>query len=346
MNVVYYKILKINNEEGHADFASFENDENIGNYVMDILNKCAAAPIERRYKFCANKHTAKSRVENLIMGHEIERNCLDMGNDLAAVEMNSNIDHAQLKGKIPVGILLIALADMQTDENDYKLILIKSDYDEFIAEGTGVKSSGLSIKNQIFKTCIFSIKKQENGFTWGEITTSDSTKRYASYWSSAFLELEVCISNKENTITAFSQIKNKILLQIKNNHKPDYLVLYNATVGYMRQAGVFDLDFYKNTIIGQHTPFDASLNINELMEKVEKLRNSGKFDATFTKVPEEIKDKMQEYLSLTAEIDLKIKKDVAGIENVILKADLKDGRKGITIVSQEGYDYAKGLERP
>lgn len=87
------------------------------------------------------------------------------------------------------------------------------------------------------------------------------------------------------------------------------------------------------------------LNISELEDKVEKLRNSGKFDATFTKVPEEIKDKLKEYIKLTDEIDLKIKHDVAGIENVILKADLEDGRKGITIVSREGYEYAKGLAR-
>ena len=164
------------------------------------------------------------------------------------VEMNSNIAHAQLKGKIPIGILLIALADMQTDEDDYKLILIKSDYDEFIAEGTGTQSSGLSIKNQIFKTCIYNIKKQDNGFTWGDITASDSTKRSASYWHTTFLELEECISDKDNTIKAFSMIKNRILNPIKKDHKPDYLVLYNATVGYMRQAGVFNLDYYKNNI--------------------------------------------------------------------------------------------------
>lgn len=101
-----------------------------------------------------------------------------------------------------------------------------------------------------------------------------------------------------------------------------------------------------NTIIGLHTPFDATLNIDELKDKVEKLRSTGKFDAKFTKVPDEIKDKIKEYIKLTNEIDLKIKQDVAGIENVILKADLVDGRKGITIVSQEGYEYAKGLERP
>ena len=102
MEVVYYKILKIDNEAGQASFASFENVDNIQIYVMNILNKCASAPTERRYKFCVNKQTTKQRIENLIKEIDIEGNSLELGYDLAKVEMNSNIAHAQLKGKIPM----------------------------------------------------------------------------------------------------------------------------------------------------------------------------------------------------------------------------------------------------
>ena len=37
MEVVYYKILKIDTEAGQASFASFENVYNIQIYVMNIL---------------------------------------------------------------------------------------------------------------------------------------------------------------------------------------------------------------------------------------------------------------------------------------------------------------------
>ena len=37
MEVVYYKILKIDNEAGQASFASFENVDNIQIYVKNIL---------------------------------------------------------------------------------------------------------------------------------------------------------------------------------------------------------------------------------------------------------------------------------------------------------------------
>lgn len=345
MIVDYYKILKIENETGSASFASFQSLDNIEQYVMRILEKCAIAPVERKYKFSTVLTTTKPRIESLIQNDNIDQVSQNMGNHLATVEKNSNDTHAQLKGKIPIGILLIALANMETEEHDHKLILIKCDYDEFIAEGTGVQSTGLSIKNQIFKTCIYNFRKEADGYTWGEITVSDSTKRSASYWHSTFLELEECISDKQNTINAYSQIKKNILIPIKKDHKPDFFALYNATIRYMRSVGTFDLDYYKNEIIGSYIPFDGSLDINDLKNKVEKLRRSGKFDATFNKVPASITDKVKEVIKLTDELDLNIRHNFVGMENVILKAELDDGRKGITIVSSDGYDFAKGLER-
>ena len=193
--------------------------------------------------------------------------------------------------------------------------------------------------------CIYNFRKEADGYTWGEITVSDSTKRSASYWHSTFLELEECISDKQNTINAYSQIKKNILIPIKKDHKPDFFALYNATIRYMRSVGTFDLDYYKNEIIGSYIPFDGSLDINDLKNKVEKLQRSGKFDATFNKVPASITDKVKEVIKLTDELDLNIRHNFAGMENVILKAELDDGRKGITIVSSDGYDFAKGLER-
>lgn len=54
MNINYYKIFKIDNVIGSAQLASFENMDNIENYVMNILNKCASASAERRYKYRYN----------------------------------------------------------------------------------------------------------------------------------------------------------------------------------------------------------------------------------------------------------------------------------------------------
>lgn len=345
MKVVYYNLLKIDNVAVTASVATFEEQDNINDYVMRILVNCANAQVERKYKFDETLDTTKKRIEKLIRQQNVDEVALELGNRLAKVENDSNTANAHLKGKIPIGILLLALVDMETDGKDFKLMVIKSDYDEFIAENTGKLGTGLSMKNQIFKTCLFNVKMGEECFEWGQISTSDSTKRKAEYWCKTFLELIELLSDETNTINAYEQIKKFVLEPLrKNGYKADWFILSNYTIGYMRSEGTFDLDYFRNHIIGAIHPIDPRLDIEKLKEKVDKLREKGKFDAVFTKVPEVIKDKVKNVIKLTEEIDLKIKHEIAGMQNVIIPAELDDGRKGVTIVSENGYEYAKGLK--
>ncbi len=346
MRTIYYKLLRLSNQTGTAEFANFEFLGNIENYVTNILVQTANASVERKYKFNVNLHTTKDRVCYLLTtkGDELEATMLELGKHLASIEKAFNDKNQHLKGKIPDGVLLIAYVDMQTDEGDYKIIILKSDYDEFIADHTGQQSTGLSVKNQIFKTCQFNVKWHENMYQIQQIAASDSTKRQAAYWLKDFLELEAIRQDKENTEKAYELIKKKILNPLKENHKPDYLILYNSTISYMRTEGMFDLDHYRNEIIGNYTPYDETLDKEALLKKVDKLRESDKFDAQFPKVPTAITDKLKSVIKLTDELSLNIKHDIPGIESKIQPYD--EGRKkGITIISDEGYEFAKGVKR-
>ena len=346
MRTIYYKLLRLTNQAGTAEFANFEFLGNIENYVTNILVQTANASVERKYKFNVNLHTTKDRIDSLLTkeGGEREVTMLELGNHLASIEKEFNDNNQHLKGKIPDGVLLIAYVDMETDEGDYKVIILKSDYDEFIAEHTGQQSTGLSVKNQIFKTCQFNVKWHEQTYVIGQIAASDSTKRQAAYWLKDFLELEAIRQDKENTEKAYELIKKKILNPLKENHKPDYLILYNSTISYMRSEGMFDLDHYRDEIIGGYTPYDDTLDVNTLKAKVDQLRASDKFDAQFSKVPTAITDKLKSVIKLTDELYLDIKHEIPGMESKILPYE-EGQKKGITIISQEGYDYAKGVKR-
>lgn len=346
MRTIYYKLLRLTNITGTAAFANFEFLDNIENYVMNILNQTAHANVERKYRLNPNLHTTEGRINALLTkeGEELEPTMLEMGNHLATIERDFNDNNQHLKGKIPDGVLLIAYVDMETDEGDYKIIILKSDYDEFIAENTGQQNTGLSVKNQIFKTCQFNIKWHENVYEIVHIAASDSTKRQAAYWLKEFLELDAIRQDKENTEKVYDLIKKKILNPLKENHKPDYLILYNSTISYMRSEGMFDLDYYKDEIIGKYTPYDETLDKAALVEKVNKLRDSDKFDAQFTKVPTAITDKLKSVIKLTDELYLNIKHDIPGMESKILPYE-QGRKKGIIIISEEGYDFAKGVKR-
>lgn len=344
MRTGYYKLLKISNGQGTASTANFELRDNIETYVMNILTKTANANVERKYEFNPDLRTTRGRINELLTKGEDERNTtiLEMGNHLARIEKNFNDTNQHLKGKIPDGMLLVAYVDMQTDEGEYKIVILKSDYDVFIADVTGQQSTGLSVRNQIFKTCQFNVRRNEQEYEIWQISASDSTNRQAAYWLKDFLELKPIRQDKENTEKAYEQIKKKILNPIMKDHKPDYLILYNSTIAYMRQNGMFNLDYYKDEIIGKYKPFDRSLDIEALKNKVDGLRNSDKFDAQFRKEPSAITDKVKAVIKLTDEIDLKIKHNIPSLESQILPYK-KGNSKGITIISKEGYEYAQGL---
>lgn len=346
MRTIYYKLLRLTNQAGTAEFANFEFLGNIENYVTNILVQTANAAVERKYRFKAPLHTAKDWIGNLLTLQEEERNdtMLVMGARLATVEKEFNEKNPHLRGRIPDGVLLIAYVDMETDEEDFKIIILKSDYDEFIAEHTGQQSTGLSVKNQIFKTCQYKVKRHEHTYEIVQIVASDSTKRQAAYWLKDFLELEAIRQDKENTEKAYDLIKKKILNPLKENHKPDYLILYNSTISYMRSEGMFDLDYYRDEIIGNYTPYDGTLDMNSLKGKIDQLRASDKFDAQFTKVTTAIKDKLKSVIKLTDELFLNIKHDIPGMDTKILPYE-EGQKKGITIISQEGFEFAKGVKR-
>ena len=149
--------------------------------------------------------------------------------------------------------------------------------------------------------------------------------------------------DKKNTLTAYQAIKNDILEPIRKNHKQDYLCLRNLTIAYFRSDGEFNLDHYKETIVGSYNPFDVNLNMDTLKTKIASLPNKHNFDNVFNKTPNEIKDKFKDSISLTPEIELKIKQDILHIARVIKAKEDDEGNKYIMIRSEEGFKYAEGL---
>lgn len=107
---------------------------------------------------------------------------------------------------------------------------------------------------------------------------------------------------------------------------------------------MFDLDHYRDEIIGGYTPYDDTLDVNSLKTKVDQLRASDKFDAQFPKVPTAITDKLKSIIKLTDELYLNIKHDIPGMETKIQPFE-EGQKKGITIISLEGYEFAKGVKR-
>lgn len=344
MDVLYYQLLKIDNEDDSVSVENFANAQNINDYIMDLITICSGNAGDREYTFDPTLSTTKNHIINFI---ENEGNRYDVCNALAqkllAVEKETQQRIAHLNHEIPKGILLLGYTKMTDFE--YKVIITKADYTEFLEELSGEKKSGLPTKKKIFKSFILNVTFDGNGnYSIGRIITYDAnTSTKAVYWWKTFLELNELRDDKKNTITAYQAIKTEILEPIRKKHKQDYLCLRNLTIAYFRSDGEFNLDHYKDSIIGSYNPFDVNLSIDTLKTKISSLPQKHNFDNVFNKTPNEIKDKFKDVITLTPEIDLKIKHDILNIDRIIKAEEDREGNKYIMIRSEEGYKYAEGL---
>ena len=235
---------------------------------------------------------------------------------------------------------------LQTTKNHIDNIIQNNNRAD-VWELSGDKRSGLPTKKKIFKS--FILNATSNGreeFEYGKIITYDAnTSTKAVYWWKTFLELSEVRNDEKNTKTAYDAIKKEIINPLRRKHKQDYLCLRNATIAYFRANGDFDINHYKDVIIGDYQPFDDSLDINKLKDKIGKLPNKHKFDNTFQKTPRVVTDKFKDVIPLTNEIELKLKQDILNIERIIKPHKDEQGNRYIMVLSTDGYQYAEGLKR-
>jgi hypothetical protein len=345
MVVQFFTLLKVDNTENIVSAESFANTQNIQDYIWELINNCIDSEGDREYIFEPTLQTTKNHIDDIIKDNNRDQACRLLAEKLLAVEGEVKEKIAHLGKEIPKGILMISLAKMT--ETEYKFIITKADYSEFLEELSGDKKSGLPTKKKIFKSFIMNASSSDNvEFDYGKIITYDanaSTK--ALYWWKTFLELSEVRDNEKNTKTAYDAIKKEIIEPLRRSHKQDYLYLRNATIAYFRTDGDFDINHYKSVIVGNYQPFDNSLDINKLKEKIERLSEKYKFDNIFQKTPRVVTDKFKDIISLTSDIDLKLKQDILHIERVIKPHEDNQGNKYIMILSSIGYQYAEGLGR-
>ncbi|WP_024466637.1 nucleoid-associated protein [Treponema pedis] len=343
MEVIFYNLLKVDNEENTVSIESFANKQNIQNYIWDLITNCVDTKGDREYIFDPNLQTTKTHIDNIIQDNNRDDVCKLLAEKLLSVENDTKEKIAHLEKEIPKGILMISFTKMT--DTEYKLIITKADYTEFLEELSGEKKSGLPTKKKIFKSFIMNVSCFDGKFEYAKILTYDANSKKATYWWKTFLELSEVRDDVKNTKTAYDAIKKDIIEPLRRKHKQDYLCLRNATIAYFRAEGDFDIDHYRDAIIGNYKPFDNSLNIEDIKIKIEKLPQKYDFDNSFQKTPTVITDRFKDTIFLTEGIELKLMQDILDINRVIKPHRDDEGKEYIMILSTDGYQYAIGLDR-
>ncbi len=343
MEIIFINLFKIDLNLEQCTKESFTDKTNIQKYLNELLDAIVSSSGDREYEFDETLMTTKSRILSIVknLDEQIKQNeCLLLAQKLLATELDVQKKIQKLNVEIQKGILVIAA--VKITDSDYKFIITKADYAEFVEEITGNTKSGLPLKKKIFKSFIADIKYVNNDYAFQRIVTYDSNINHSVYWWKTFLELKELRDNTTNTKKAFEFINNTVLAPLQKDHKSDYIKLWNSTVAYFRTKGEFDITYYAENVIGNYTPYDDSLEMSLLKTKITDLQKKNKFDNKFEKDPSSITNRMKKELKLTNEIDLVIKQDIPNLSSII-KPKEEDGKKYIMVLSADGYEYAKGL---
>lgn len=342
MNPEYIKLIKIDHENNEVVPEPLQDEGNVRSYVMDIINQITENAGDRFYRFKDTDLTMKTWIDAIINNEDRDARSHDIANRLLQKEIAAQQRYHNITD-IQKGILLIAYCQMTAD-GDYKMVICKADYTEFIEETTGEKKNGLPTKKKIFKSFAANIKKNADAHSYGDIITFDVNAKQSKYWYDEFLDLVALRNNEENTEKAFQFISTKILDPIKKESRSDYLCLWNSTIAYMRSEGEFSIDHYANEILAAYRPVEESLNMGNIAAKARELPDKFHFDSRFEKVPSKIKAKFKKEIKLTDDIDLVLKQNIPHIERTIEPYIGEDGTKYIMVSSEEGYKYAESLK--
>ena len=216
MEIEYLKLIKIDHENNTVQEEPLNDEGNVRDYVMDIISQITDNAGERRYEFKAGELTMKTWIGDIVNNNDRDVRAMSVASRLLQKEDTAQQRYHNITD-IQKGILLIAYCKMT--ETEYKMVICKADYTEFIEETTGEKKNGLPTKKKIFKSYAANITVNAGAFTFGDMVTFDVNAKQSKYWYDEFLDLKALHNNEENTEKAFSYLKSKILDEVRKKSK-------------------------------------------------------------------------------------------------------------------------------
>lgn len=341
MGELFHKIYVIEHGKEKAEEKSFPKAENIEAYIDQIVEENKKKH-DHTYKFSSELNTMKTCVMKLSVQDDVNATCQDMADSLLVYENAANANIKKTGTVIPPSILIISL--IEEANGNRNLYLIKADYEQFIAEGTGDQQNGLSMKRKIFKSCVFQMEAVDKVFPVKKIFSHDANnKSGAAYWLKKFLELVPVRNDEMNTQKSYKALVNVISPLKKKSFNQDYYSSLNIISSLYASGGHFSMQAVIDKFTNYHQ-LEKGWKLDDLLAKLTDLPNKKDFDAEFEKQPQAVDKWIKNEVELTDGLKLKIKKGYQELPNIIKSGVDEEGRKYMIIYSEEGFDFAKSIE--
>lgn len=335
MEIIEIQIFNINIEDEEVtNIDSQSYDQELNNYLLELFETIILASSGRQFKFERKTTEVRSQITKVNNDEDFNACMKVIANRLLNVEIEAQQKMDKLKITIQKGIVVQAKI---LQDNQHKFIICKADHNEFLNELDYTLSRGLPVKKKAFKAFVCDLNEDDSD---SGILVYDTNPNDTKYWWKELLELEMIITDEDNTQNAFGAIDKVITNNIKEKFPQDYTHLRNSVVRYFRANERFEMQHFLDNAIGDYVPIKSGLNVTEIKAKIKELptKKRTSFDNQFNIIRDKVKAKFLNKIKLTPEIDLNIKGDFA--DDTIV-AVIKNGEKYVSIRSDEGYKYFK-----
>lgn len=316
------------------------NKENIITYIEALIEEIIDNPNKRQYNFNDGETQVKSSIYKLVDSDDEIDEVLE-NNAKRLLKKQRETDEQLKKKNLDVRVQKGSLIQIHFKEQENNNVLIcKVEHDEIINEKSLDLNRGLNTKKKVFKAFLIFLENDERH---QEIYLND--KNNSKYWWNDFLELEQLNSDEENTSKSVDKIISTITGSAKKtSYKLDSTILRNNVIGYFRNNQNFNFTDLLSNVFNNYTPYNDSFPIDKIKEKLNNLIDDLSFDKQFKIIPKKIGKKKNNSIKVAPGLFLSIEDYVKNLDT-ILKPYSEAGVNGMTIISDEAFNFVKDVER-
>lgn len=337
MNAIYKSINTINYEEEKV--VSISTPVAFDAFVSELIDHISNNNSVRDYKTKSNSTEVISCIRTICNDTSNAEQVYDKMNTIANRLLREEIEAQSKIGSTRTSVKKGSLVQaLLSDENGYVYLLAKVEHSDWVDDTDFSFKTGFSKdKKTIWKSCLFDLSDLDS-VSYTAKVYSDTKARF---WSKGFLELDEMNTDEINTERAFRAIDSTLNSKHNRINGPDYTILRNGFVLYMKNKE--HIDFYNmvEEIVGDYTPIgDGVTNeqINELKKKLLELPEKKHFDGQFNSVASAINARCKKELSVNAGIDLKLSRPIEDLFNTISSFE-ENGAKYLKIRTNNDETY-------
>lgn len=323
-----------------TDFEKFTNKI----FVQDL-----SANNKKSFKFDENSPTLPLKLEELMVNWDqdnfdalFEELSDFLAKKLLKAQIKKRDQHPGISAPKKGNLVFVCLKR----EDKFEFLLSKIDQAIFLDLVDSKFKAGLPEEKATQKSCsiVYKVEDGENKIL--DITVSDTNQKISSFWTDDFLEVIELNSNEKNTKTAFNAVEGVLTSYVKRKSLKDYTELRNTLVGYFQTKTSFKYDDMIDYVIGDYTPKDENVKIDELKSRLNTLPAKKSFDTAFDIDNSQIKTRFKRTYKVSDKIEIRTSDYIEDLKKVIIAKEDEFGEKILVIknIEKELYETFKSEE--